>query len=62
MPHWPVLSRAQPGKLVGIITRGDVLRAHRKRLDESQRPARTLALRSLIPHRMPRAQALAQEN
>jgi H+/Cl- antiporter ClcA len=43
----PVMSREQPGKLVGIITRADVLRAHRRRLDETQRPQRSLDLRSL---------------
>jgi H+/Cl- antiporter ClcA len=43
----PVLSRARPGKLVGVITRSDVLRAHRKRLDESHRPVRTLDLRTV---------------
>jgi CIC family chloride channel protein len=43
----PVVSRQHPGKLVGVITRSDVLRAHRRRLDESHRPARTLDLRTL---------------
>jgi len=42
----PVLSRATR-KLVGIVTRGDLLRVHRRRLEES-RPERTLALRSLF--------------
>jgi chloride channel protein, CIC family len=31
----PVISRKQTGKLVGILTRSDILKAHRKRLDES---------------------------
>ena len=43
----PVMSRAAPSKLVGIVTRGDVLRAHRKRLDETQRPLRTIDLRTI---------------
>jgi CBS domain-containing protein len=31
----PVISRIQPGKLVGIITRSDLLRAHRKRIADN---------------------------
>ncbi len=34
----PVVSRAEPRKLVGIITRSDLLSAHRRRL-EAQRPS-----------------------
>jgi CBS domain-containing protein len=30
----PVVSREKPGKLIGIITRSDLLRAHRRRLDD----------------------------
>jgi H+/Cl- antiporter ClcA/CBS domain-containing protein len=43
----PVLSRGRPPKLVGVITRSDVLRAHRRRLDETQRPVRTIDLRAV---------------
>jgi CIC family chloride channel protein len=43
----PVLSRSDPRKLVGLITRSDVLRAHRRRLEETQRPVRTLDVRTL---------------
>jgi CBS domain-containing protein len=43
----PVLSKATR-KLVGFVTRGDLLRAHRRRLDESASPARTLELRTLV--------------
>ena len=35
----PVISRKTPGKLVGIITRSDLLKAHRRRIKESQDPA-----------------------
>jgi H+/Cl- antiporter ClcA/predicted transcriptional regulator len=31
----PVISRTHPGKVVGIITRSDILRAHRRRLHET---------------------------
>jgi CBS domain-containing protein len=30
----PIVSREKPGELIGIITRSDLLRAHRQRLDE----------------------------
>jgi CBS domain-containing protein len=43
----PVMSRAEPSKLVGIITRADVLRAHRRRLDETQRPQRSIDLKAI---------------
>jgi CBS domain-containing protein len=43
----PVLSRATR-KLVGFVTRGDILRAHRRRIDESANPSRTLELRTLV--------------
>jgi len=35
----PVMSRQKPGALVGIVTRSDVLKAHRRRIRESQEPA-----------------------
>jgi len=34
----PVISRQSPGKLVGILTRSDVLAAHRRRLQAAQDP------------------------
>lgn len=40
----PVMSRRQPGKLVGVITRSDILKAHRRRLNESTRaPSQAVA-------------------
>jgi H+/Cl- antiporter ClcA/CBS domain-containing protein len=36
----PVISRETPGKLVGIITRSDLLKAHRRRIREAHEPAR----------------------
>jgi H+/Cl- antiporter ClcA len=38
----PVISREDPSKLVGIITRSDILRAHRRRLDDLYRPERSI--------------------
>ena len=35
----PVMSRKMPGKLVRMVTRSDLLRAHRKRIDEAQETA-----------------------
>ena len=32
----PVISRREPGKLVGMITRSDLLKAHRRRISESE--------------------------
>lgn len=40
----PVVSRNEPSRLVGMITRSDVLRAHRMRLREEQ-PTRHIVLR-----------------
>ncbi len=39
----PVISRINPGKLVGMITRSDLLSAHRRRLDQKKRSAPTIA-------------------
>jgi CBS domain-containing protein len=48
----PVISRAVPGKLVGIITRSDLLAAHRRRLKESHEPtAPTVTIPFLRPAR-----------
>src|SRR4051794_17287876 len=46
----PVVERGQPGRLVGFITRSDLLSAHRKRLRESREAART-PIRLPIPWR-----------
>jgi chloride channel protein, CIC family len=46
----PVIERGRPGRLVGFITRSDLLSAHRKRLSESRAPART-RIRLPIPWR-----------
>ena len=43
----PLMSRAEPSKLVGIVTRGNVLRAHRRRLDDTQRAGRTIDLKAI---------------
>ena len=39
----PVVPRAHPSRVVGIITRGDILAAHRGRLEASDRPERAIA-------------------
>ena len=39
----PVVSRAQPWKLVGIITRSDLLGAHRQRIEHSSAAERSLS-------------------
>jgi predicted transcriptional regulator len=36
----PVVSREKPDKIVGILTRSDLLSAHAQRLDEASRKAR----------------------
>ncbi len=41
----PVMDRREPGRMVGFITRSDVLRAHRRRLDETQTQRRHLRLK-----------------
>jgi CBS domain-containing protein len=46
----PVVERGQPGRVVGFITRSDLLSAHRKRLRESREPART-GIRLPLPWR-----------
>lgn len=40
----PVVSRADPSQLLGVITRSDLLEANRRRLDETTRPTRSLRL------------------
>jgi chloride channel protein, CIC family len=39
----PVIARKPSGKLVGMITRSDLLSAHRRRLDQKKRSAPTIA-------------------
>jgi CBS-domain-containing membrane protein len=43
----PVIER-ETGNLVGIVTRSDLLSAHRQRLDESSELSRHISWRSLI--------------
>ncbi|MDD5304390.1 MAG: CBS domain-containing protein, partial [Elusimicrobia bacterium] len=47
----PVLSRAHPGRVVGILSRRDVLAAERSRIDETRVARRHLDLRVLRPFR-----------
>lgn len=44
----PVVSRKNPSEVVGIITRSDLLSAHRKRIQESSQAAPTIRLRDLL--------------
>ena len=39
----PVVARDQPSRVIGFITRGDLLAAHRGRLDASSKPERAIA-------------------
>jgi CBS domain-containing protein len=39
----PVVARERPSRVVGFITRGDLLAAHRGRLDASDKPERAIA-------------------
>ena len=43
----PVVERRAPGRVVGILTRGDVLSAHRRRLDDVTHAERSINLRQL---------------
>lgn len=47
----PVLSRAHPGRVVGILSRRDVLAAERSRIDETRVARRHIDLRVLRPFR-----------
>jgi CBS domain-containing protein len=42
-----VVTRAKPDRVAGVLTRSDLLAAHERRLQESQRRARTLDLRDV---------------
>jgi CBS domain-containing protein len=47
-----IVERAEPGRVVGVLTRSDLLSAHRRRLDETHRRKRTLRIRQpLTPAR-----------
>jgi CBS domain-containing protein len=41
----PVVSREDPRKVIGILTRSDLLKAHRKRLDDTHKAQRQIRLR-----------------
>jgi chloride channel protein, CIC family len=45
----PVVSRAEPDKVIGILTRSDILGAHQRRLDASRSSERGLGLKDLLP-------------
>lgn len=47
----PVIDRTDPSRVVGIITRSDLLIAHRKRLRDTSEMRRTLKLSELAPRR-----------
>jgi H+/Cl- antiporter ClcA/CBS domain-containing protein len=41
----PVVSRAQPGRVIGMITRSDLLKAHRRRLEDLHQAEHSIRLR-----------------
>ena len=47
----PVIDRSDPSRVVGMITRGDLISAHRMRLRESQHAERPLNLSGFDPRR-----------
>jgi CBS domain containing-hemolysin-like protein len=47
----PVVSRDNPDKVIGILTRSDVLAAHRYRLREAADAQRSIDIRKLRPGR-----------
>jgi H+/Cl- antiporter ClcA len=51
----PVVKRDDPGRVVGIITRSNILAAHRKRLRETERVERHLSLKGMRAGRRGRA-------
>jgi chloride channel protein, CIC family len=52
----PVVTRADPGRVVGIVTRSDLLAAHATRLDSENRASRTIRLElRALPWRFRRA-------
>lgn len=44
----PVVSRAAPERVTGILTRSDLLAAHERRLDETHRRKRGIRVRRLL--------------
>jgi CIC family chloride channel protein len=51
----PVVARESPAIVVGIVTRSDLLGAHRKRLDGGRLAAPSLQLKRFLPRQVPRA-------
>ena len=47
----PVVSREEPRKVIGMLTRSDLLTAHRRRLDEIDLSEQHLDLRALARRR-----------
>jgi CBS-domain-containing membrane protein len=48
----PVIDRQDPSRVIGMITRSDLLAAHRIRLRDTQEIKRTLRLSELRPRRL----------
>jgi CBS domain-containing protein len=46
----PVVDRKDPGRLIGLITLGDLLKARVRVLDEERRRERVLQIRTLFSH------------
>jgi CIC family chloride channel protein len=49
----PVVARDNPGKVIGIITRSDLLAAHARRLEETHHKKRSIRLRSRFSTQAP---------
>jgi CIC family chloride channel protein len=51
LTRMPVVDRADPSRLLGLITLGDLLKARRRSLEEERRRERVLHVRRFIPRR-----------
>lgn len=49
--RFPVVERANPQKLLGIVSLGDLLKARSRNLEEERQRERVLRMRLLLPHR-----------
>jgi CBS domain-containing protein len=47
----PVMARARPGEMIGVLSSSDVIRAYRKRIDEHQKAETHISLPLRVPRR-----------
>ena len=57
----PVVSRADPAQMVGILTRSDLLSAHVHRLDEHHKRSRHIGIRSAMRRRLQAIKELVEK-